>query len=63
MHIKLKNDKMLNLNCVNNVRQGFKSKNTVIIELTNGLTILEGTYPSDAEAEAKVTELKSKMLK
>lgn len=63
MHIQLKNGKMMNLTCVNNIRQGFKSKNTVIIELINGMTILEGTYSSNAEAEAKVTELKSKMLK
>lgn len=62
MHIQLKNGKMMNLTCVNNIRQGFKDKNVVIIELTNGLTLMEGHYDSESEASSRVEELKSLMI-
>lgn len=62
MHIQLKNGKMMNLTCVNNIRQGFKNKKVVIIELTNGLTLMEGHYDSESEASSRVEELKSSMI-
>lgn len=62
MHIQLQNGKMLNTYYVNNIKQNFKDRNKVVIELTNGTYITEGSYSSEEEAEKRVTELRSQLL-
>lgn len=62
MHIQLKNGKLLNSDNINNVRQGFKNKNNVIIELTNGLKILEGRYETDMDAQTRTEELRNQLI-
>lgn len=62
MHIKLQNGKMLNTILLNDVKQGFNNKKAVILFMTNGLRILEGTYNSEGEAESRVEEIRSKLL-
>lgn len=62
MHIQLKNGKMLNTNYINGARQGFRDKNVVIIDLTNGLKILDGYYKTNDEAKTRVEEINSSLI-
>lgn len=61
MFLELQNNKMLNMRYLQDVFQGFREKNIVVIYLTNGVKFIE-KYSSEDEALARIEEIRNKML-